>query len=274
MNDRTPANEQRLLELLADRAVQGLSDVEQTELEQLLAAHTDELRDDESFDRAAAAIDISLEPTEFEPLPEDLAAKIRAAAATHLPKPAGEPSDGAKPEPLTAQPAAARGIRELFSLVVAAACLVLAAVSWWSRPAAELPVAQQLEQLIRDADDEITVAWTPTGDPAAPMESGTVVWSNKLQRGFMRFSGLAANDPNENQYQLWIFDAKRNADYPVDGGVFDIPEGADMVIVPIDAKIEVSEPTLFAITVERPGGVVVSDRKRLPLTAAVGDPTG
>ena len=45
----------------------------------------------------------------------------------------------------------------------------------------------------------------------------------------------------------------------IKGGVFDMPAGDGEAIVPIDAKIRVDEPVLFAITVERPGGVVVSD---------------
>jgi anti-sigma-K factor RskA len=84
----------------------------------------------------------------------------------------------------------------------------------------------------------------------------------------MSFRGLPANNPSESQYQLWIFDQNQDERYPIDGGVFDIgPDGE--VIVPVTAKIRVREPTLFAITVEKPGGVVVSSRKRLVLAAKV-----
>ena len=41
------------------------------------------------------------------------------------------------------------------------------------------------------------------------------------------------------------------------------------IVVAIDARLPVGKPTLFAITVERPGGVVVSSRERLPLLAQV-----
>lgn len=86
----------------------------------------------------------------------------------------------------------------------------------------------------------------------------------------MRFRGLTANDPAKAQYQLWIFDAERNDAYPVDGGVFDVPEnGAAYVVVRIDPRLSVSRATAFAITVEQPGGVVVSSRGRLPLLAAL-----
>ena len=87
------------------------------------------------------------------------------------------------------------------------------------------------------------------------------------QKGFMRFVGLAVNDPKQLQYQLWIFDKHRDQAFPVDGGVFDITPSGE-VIVPISAKLPVGEPTLFAVTVEKPGGVVVSKRERIVVTAA------
>ncbi|MFM8633793.1 MAG: anti-sigma factor domain-containing protein, partial [Planctomycetia bacterium] len=117
----------------------------------------------------------------------------------------------------------------------------------------------------------VTVAWKAGEDPviAAPgADLGDVVWSPSRQRGFMRIRGLAANDPGKEQYQLWIFDAERNADYPVDGGVFNVTADGE-VVVPIDPRLPVGRATLFAVTVEKPGGVVVSTRERVPLLAAV-----
>jgi hypothetical protein len=46
-----------------------------------------------------------------------------------------------------------------------------------------------------------------------------------------------------------------------------MPAGEREVIVPIDAKVAVGEACLFAITVEKPGGVVVSERERIVLLA-------
>ena len=43
------------------------------------------------------------------------------------------------------------------------------------------------------------------------------------------------------------------------------------MLIPIEVKLPVVEPTLFANTIEKPGGVVVSSRERLPLLAKVGD---
>jgi anti-sigma-K factor RskA len=118
----------------------------------------------------------------------------------------------------------------------------------------------------------VTVAWKAGKDPtvaAAGDDLGDIVWSPARQRGFMRIRGLAVNDPAVAQYQLWIFDAERNADYPVDGGVFDVAVGSEEVVVPMDPRLPVGRATLFAVTVEKPGGVVVSTRERLPLLAAV-----
>ena len=122
-------------------------------------------------------------------------------------------------------------------------------------------------QLLATANDVTTLAWTATEDPAAKGASGDVVWSESQQRGFMRFVGLAVNDPKQLQYQLWIFDKHRDQAFPVDGGVFDITPAGE-VIVPISAKLPVGEPVLFAVTVEKPGGVVVSKRERIVVTAA------
>ncbi|MBA3441043.1 MAG: hypothetical protein H0T92_14355 [Pyrinomonadaceae bacterium] len=70
-----------------------------------------------------------------------------------------------------------------------------------------------------------------------------------------------------------MFDRQQDERYPVDGGIFDVKGTAGEIIVPIEAKIAVREPTLFALTVERPGGVVVSSRERLLLTARVPEST-
>ena len=162
--------------------------------------------------------------------------------------------------------------------MAAAACLAIAAGGVWYGVREHGRLIAQVEApkpAIRDAraallaehDDAATIAWTATKDPTANGASGDVVWSPSQQRGYMRFVGLAANDPREFQYQLWIFDKERDQAYPVDGGVFDVSSTGE-VIVPITARIKVADATLFAVTVEKPGGVVVSKRERIVVTAA------
>lgn len=112
--------------------------------------------------------------------------------------------------------------------------------------------------------------WAPAGDPAGRTVQGDVVWDARAQTGYMRFVGLRRNDPSSEQYQLWIFDGRRDERYPVDGGVFDVRGGEDEVIVPIRARLPVGTPLAFAVTIERPGGVVVSERNRVVVIARVG----
>lgn len=163
------------------------------------------------------------------------------------------------PEP----PVAAVTVESVPSVVVTAVPSVTAVAS----VAARSPAEQRDEVLALPGTQRI--AWTATKDPAATGASGDVVWHNGVQRGAMRFIGLAPNDPKKSQYQLWIFDAERDQAFPVDGGVFDVGPSGE-VIVPIAAKLPVHQPKLFAITVEPPGGVVVSKRERIVLTAALG----
>ena len=107
-----------------------------------------------------------------------------------------------------------------------------------------------------------TVAW-------AGEARGEVVWNGAEQKGLMRFVGMKRNDPRSSVYQLWIFDAERDERYPVDGGVFSIEREGE-VTVPIVAKLPVRRAVLFAVTVEAPGGVVVSKREQIVATAKFG----
>lgn len=124
------------------------------------------------------------------------------------------------------------------------------------------PEQARAELLAKGADRS---AWTATKDPASRGADGDVVWSAQEQRGYMRMHGLAKNDPTAYQYQLWIFDADRDDKFPVDGGVFDVK--GDEVVVPVTARLPVGKAVLFAVTIEKPGGVVVSKRERIVLTA-------
>ena len=83
----------------------------------------------------------------------------------------------------------------------------------------------------------------------------------------MLLTGMPVNNPESSQYQLWLVDAERDSN-PVDGGVFDIPPGESTVIIPIDAKLAVNNPAAFAITREKPGGVVVSKGPLLVVASA------
>ncbi len=126
---------------------------------------------------------------------------------------------------------------------------------------------------VLDADNLLRVPLTGNDDAAfvGVGAAGEALWDGKSQQGVLALVGLKPNDPSNAQYQLWIFDAERDERYPVDGGVFDVPAGArpgEEVLVPFEPRVPVGRATLFAVTVERPGGVVVSDRSRLPVAGA------
>lgn len=295
-------DDERLHELLAARAVEGLAEQEQQELDQL-KTHYPQL-DADALERVAAAL--ALTGLEREPMPAALRARVEADASAWLAQqraapPPADTASGARVVELRPRPAPATAWGGWFA---AAATLVLAVVGWLQvdRMAAErdMLAAQQgaletavsrLERNLADKDaaldalqepsaDDLLAAlqgragtqvvpWTPTEDPAGAGADGAVVWNGEAQAGVMRFSGLEPNDPAEWQYQLWIFDAARDDRFPVDGGVFDVGPDGD-ALVPIRASLPVSQPVLFAITVERPGGVVVSSRERIALVAQPG----
>ena len=269
-----PSSHDRRLELLAERALFGLSPEDQRELERLGG-------DDSPVDEmalAAAALDLGLHghAMAHEALPAHLRQRtldaMRQAAAEQR-----KATPPVVPGSLERRPGNDTPRRDWLGWAVAAAAVAVAAFSWSRQPnlAEPTPIELRSELLAaakRDPASIVELNWTKTEDPAAKDATGKVLWSDKLQRGVMEFRGLAANNPKESQYQLWIFDADRPEATPVDGGVFDIPAGKSEVLVPIDARLPVSKATLFAVSVEKPGGVVVSDRKRLPLVAPVPKP--
>ncbi|MEZ4359456.1 MAG: anti-sigma factor [Kofleriaceae bacterium] len=286
---RQPAADPRVIELLILRATTGLTPAEAAELESLGGAG------DESFDLAAAAVDVATVPRQE--LPDEVAQRIlRAAGARPAPggplpvtlpgvAPPGAARSRAAGGPAPVTPLAPRRrARPVIAWSVAAFGLAAAAAAllWAPRAAprviverVEVPAplatppsaaAARADLLAADAAAQ-TLPWTATADPAGQGATGDVVWSAARQEGYLRFVGLAPNDPKLHQYQLWIFDKTRDERYPVDGGVFDV--GADgEVVVAIAPKLRVAEVALFAVTVEPPGGVVVSTRERIVVTAA------
>ena len=115
-----------------------------------------------------------------------------------------------------------------------------------------------------EVPDTIRVAWQPFDLPDAPAEQpgvqGDVVWNNERQQGFLRFQGLAVNDPDVEQYQVWVID-ERGMEQKVSGGVFNATADGEL-IVPIEPGIDVGKVAVFAITVENPGGTWVPDLQR------------
>ncbi|MBL0926937.1 MAG: hypothetical protein IBJ11_04690 [Phycisphaerales bacterium] len=272
---------ERLLDLLADRAATGLNGPDEAEMWALLEQHPD--LSVESFDRAAAAAAEALRPVNDPPLPAALRARLERGAAAWgamtLPEP--KPAVVGRIGPGSgAASALAPSRRPAILPWTIAACAALAAGILLIRPpqpatpgglsVQPVSLVEQRRKMM-DRPDAIVVPWS-IGKPDALCETaatGDVVWCSKEQRGFMRFKGLKVNDPREVQYQLWIFCTNQEERFPVNGGIFDIDAATGEVLVEIRPSIHVVNPTLFAITVEKPGGVWVSSRERLPLVAPV-----
>jgi hypothetical protein len=78
VSDPAASARERLLELLADRATQGLSREEARELEALLRQHPD--LDPDALDRVASAVYLAAAPRDETPLPAALRARIEQSA--------------------------------------------------------------------------------------------------------------------------------------------------------------------------------------------------
>jgi len=281
MSSPPPDRVARIDELLADLALEGLSPSEHGELADLLnqvAPQVPTARAFEQAERAAAAAHLAFLAASraTEPLPASLRARIEADAARMIadavstPR-ATSPDVIGRIDPTTLRQSVAPRSPSL-AWPIAAAAMVIAAVSLSlnlastrTRGAQVLPPDQRLSILASSAPDVIRVPWiTPDGADAG----GEVVWSTQRQEGYMVFKGLPVNDPTKEQYQLWIFDVNQDERFPLHGGVFDVTSAGE-VVVPIDPHLHVVKPTLFAVTIEKPGGVWVSDRSRLPVLAKV-----
>jgi anti-sigma-K factor RskA len=278
------SDRERMLDLLLAKATTGLSKEETEELKKLEEVFP-ELQNDNSFELAAAVIgliDLKID----EPLPEPLHRRILAEADNFF-----ESAEGSKQENFQSEEEHQKTFafapkssiwNSLGWLVAAVACIALAVVLWQTRadaprvenaqnqpqtaPAPTPGLAEQRERLIASANDVVIKQWTDF-DPKKPRGvEGDVVWSNSAQKGFIRFRNLPVNDKTKEAYQLWIFDeAQKN---PIDGGVFDAGEAGE-IIIPIDAKLEVKKPTMFAVTAEKPGGVVVSELGKVMAVAKI-----
>lgn len=262
------ATRERLDELMADRALWGLSSAEQHELTRAMKQLGVDAMD-ESWDVAAGAATAVLLGAVHEQPPPRVARKLQADAVGFF---AGDGGLQVSRGSAMADPLGHRAVPPSSSRLgwwIAAAAIVLAAVLAQDRWSPAASWEAQRTALLASGGEVLQIVWSRGDSELRGDPSGDVVWSDREQRGFLRFRGLPANDSTRRQYQLWIFDRRRSAAQPVDGGVFDIAPGASEVVVPIDAKLLVHEAFAFAVTVEQPGGVVVSEREHIVTMAGL-----
>ncbi|MBB3209341.1 hypothetical protein FHS27_005181 [Rhodopirellula rubra] len=259
-------------ELLAGEAIGDLDTSELERLDQEFASG----RPDSSAElmRTAAALDLALAGAEDDAMPDHLRRRVALDAVKYIPD-ANSNSAGVELAS-DQQPHATIPLRERVAWLAAAASILFAFGTWALRERSggngpgDAIVAMDFGKEranLKATEDHIAVQWAPGTTPFETPVAGDVVWSTTEQKGFMRFVDMPINDPTKEQYQLWIIDPARD-DEPIDGGVFDVTAAGE-VIVPIDAKLKVLDPAAFAITIEKPGGVVVSTQERLPLLASV-----
>lgn len=273
--------QESLIDLHTQRAVFGLDDDEMLTFETLLAEAG--IGADESFDLAAAAVglvDLQID----EQLPQHLHARIIASADEYFASTAAESASVEEPEfqkVLTFEPK--RSWSWMGWAFAAVACVALIANVWITRVAPtevagpgktptttpeKLTPEQELAQLLASQASLIKANFGVGNVKELKDVGGDVVWSDEKQIGFMRLRGLPVNDKSKETYQLWIFDKTQDKATPIDGGTFDVDKNGE-VIVPIDAKLKALGPELFAITIEKPGGVVVSKREKIAALAKV-----
>ncbi|MCA9254371.1 MAG: anti-sigma factor [Phycisphaerales bacterium] len=261
---RLPQNE-RILDLLVDEVTTGLSEVDLAAVESHFLGRPNE--DRSCFAHAAAAVQLAGLREMLDP-PASLMESLTKQAAEYF------------ADDLVTQRGArdvrtgAGGQPSLWNRYAIAALVAIAVSGWWLALARDRAgstpssVTDELAMLEAEATDVQHCPWT-SGLESYRTVRGEVIWSDARQCGFLRLQGLPPNDPKRAQYQLWIVDPTRD-DKPVDGGVFDIPEDTKETLVPIHAKLNVSHPRVFAITLEKPGGVVVSEGPLLVTAAGEG----
>ena len=276
----TENEREMMLDLLCDKFVYGLSEEEAKKLEGLGY----DPKEAESIELTVAAL--SMADLATEEMPADLQSKLQAAAsdfageirtaeAEEIPVPRREIvlSDGGTSSWfgwLGWAAAAVASIALAVTLFVPRGSQDRAGVATPTPTPVreERPDPVQQRQQLMGASGEVVMAEWGKGNMPNMEVTGDVVWSDEKQAGYMRFRGLPKNDPNRETYQLWIFDETQSEKTPIDGGTFDVNSEGE-VIVPVDPKLKPRNPKAFAVTVEKPGGVVVSDRKRIVVLGAV-----
>lgn len=277
----------RLMDLLAEEATQGLSAAQQAELESLLAQHPSV--DADGLRLAAAAVELASPPAPIEAMPASLRATLLSAGITEVEAAGASPADRIEQGrtlkfPTAARPSAARAWG---GWLAAAACLLLAAAGWWaamnrapgvgrSGPPGvvkAVPIAE-FDALAKEPGT-VRMSWSDWAlndqPPTIAGVKGEVVWNEARQTGYLLFDGLPKNDPTREQYQLWIVDARGLFDPTgqsarISGAIFDAVDGR--FAIPISPAIPVKGAGAFALTIEQPGGTWVSNMSRRVVIAS------
>ncbi len=285
-----------LVDLLIKQATEGLTVEEQATLDSYAAAQV--LATRRELEGLLATLTVGILSVEPAPAALQTAIEQRAAAAVgaratgNVAPLRSATAPSVVPAPVAV--AVAKRSSGTYGWLAAAACLVLALFSWLrplppaAPPVAQVPVtappavvevpvkepppptpAEARDAMLARAET-VKVTLAATKDPAGAGVTADVVWDPEQQNGFLHLVGLKANDPQVQQYQAWIFDGQRDKRYPVSTGIFDVPADATDIVIPLHASVPVRLAKAFAVTVEKPGGVVVPDKAHVVVLGAAG----
>lgn len=280
MNSSHPTDHDRIFELLADQAIEGLSTAEQVELKSLLQANPDV--DVTSLDRTAAMLDIAAAAEDSQPLPLHLRECLLALNPSEPPVRAYVALASEK------QPRNWLQWREGIAWTSAAACLVLAVIAWSRWPANSLPsspspnlpsvaenspppsrptdgetlrpnsgptIAELRDQLLSSSPDVLHLQLVSDNGGGGGSESdGDIVWSSGRQIGYLRLRALARGEATQRRlYQVWIVGSDVSGNEIIDGGIFVVDRSAGDLILPIQADQFVQQPKMFFVSMESSG---------------------
>lgn len=268
MNDH---GKQRVAELLIDRATDSLTVVEQQELASLLTQL--KASDERSYDELVANMQVTVIESDMKQLPKHLRNQVIDQAQPFV-SPDAVHSE-VKPETRTVTAGSYR--REMLAWLATSACLALAAFLWFQPDRSDSQIVQNTSLIAVSSEKALNEFIAGKGNEnvfkvslgSGNHDSGkdcqaSVVWDRKLKRGFLTVNNLATNEPTVEQYQLWIIDKKRGDEDRPNAGVFDISKPG-VNVFEFRSELPIFEAQGFAVTVEKSGGVAVSDLSKISL---------
>ena len=285
---------ERMDELLADRAAQGLSAAEEAELE----AHYAQLgvSGDESLDRAAAVGALVFARGEQRALPAGLRGLIQERAARFGRAMRGETlgtldGGGVVGAASARPPRAFRGASVWTGWLAAAACLGVAV--WMSRVVPVQLKAFDVPVVVAEAeannakygnspvgiydrlmgsgrDDVVAINARNTIDDDREVQ-GQLVVDPVTNETLIRLTGLPATGDSDMRYQVWVQDAGREGSQPISAGLVELPYAGASYVIKVAPTVPVIRATGFSITREGRSGAVVPNSDRVIIRGRIHD---
>ena len=264
------------MDLLIKQVIEGLSPAEERALDVLdsavASAHARDL------ERAAAAITLA-GTTAAEPLPRVLRERIEAEARAFFASAAGVPPrpapESVSPQPGQIPPRGAQTRRGAWAggagWWAAAACLVLAVAGWLRSPSHVAPTLAEQRAALIARPDSVKINFGATKEPAAAGVSGDVVWDpahaarlHPLRRVCRPTIRSCSNTRSGSSTPSATSATRSTAAFST------FPPMAAEVHRADPGGIPVRAAKAFAVTIEKPGGVVVSAREHIVALAQAG----